>query len=102
MIAILVPSLGRVRKRAYTTKCAITVRTLNMALATYVLEWKTGLPYVSNIAVHGAAWNNVLRTTYDGGYGITLKARICPEAMTSNEINRPVGGDFVWFGGANF
>lgn len=102
LIAILLPTLGKVRSRASTAKCMSTIRGLNNAMDFYVTQWNKAMPYIGNPAVRTAAWNNVLRTTLSSGYGITLKARICPEAVSSNQIDRVFGGEFVWFGAAKF
>ena len=102
LIAILLPTLGKVQARAKTTRCMSTLRGMNSAFQFYVTEWKKVFPYVNVIPTAGQAlaWNQVLRPTLGGGYGLTLKTRTCPEAMTANQIGRDTFN--TWFGAAQF
>jgi prepilin-type N-terminal cleavage/methylation domain-containing protein/prepilin-type processing-associated H-X9-DG protein len=76
LIAILLPSLGRAREKANTTKCAANVRGIGQALALYVADFQKSVPYVSD-----AGW--VLSLSANGtstGYGVTPKILQCPNA----------------------
>lgn len=83
LIAILLPSLGKARKKAKTSLCLANVRGLASSEQLYVAEWGKMLPFPfdgTNWTTAGADsnWVKVLIN-----YGNLAKLRLCPEARTS-------------------
>jgi prepilin-type N-terminal cleavage/methylation domain-containing protein/prepilin-type processing-associated H-X9-DG protein len=74
LIAILLPSLGKARAKAKTSKCLASVRGIAQALTIYMNDWQRGMPYVSN--GNAGFWTNTLTP-----YGAGPKVRQCPEAL---------------------
>jgi len=83
LIAILLPSLGRARKRANTAKCLASVRGFAQATALYIADWQKMIPFSTD---PNFGWGRLLRSGSSGGtgYGGADKLRACPEAMEKN------------------
>jgi len=95
LIAILLPSLGKARQLAKTSKCLTNTRSLAMSVQMYAADWKRVFPFVN--APPEAQWTKLLRAAGPGGYGAIDKARICPEAPEPNQV-----GAQPWFGTSRF
>jgi prepilin-type N-terminal cleavage/methylation domain-containing protein/prepilin-type processing-associated H-X9-DG protein len=95
LIAILLPSLGRARKRANTSKCAANARSMGMSMNLYVADWQKFLPMTGATT---DSWTQVLGGGKNG-YGASAKLRLCPEAMEprTNDV-----AQVPWFGTAHF
>ena len=79
LIAILLPQLGKVRRKANTTKCMASVRGMGMSLQYYVTDYKRMMSFTGNPP---DSWTQVLKQ-----YGQIDKLRLCPEAATANNDN---------------
>jgi len=89
LIAILLPSLGRARKIARTTRCLANVRGIGLATQVYVADYNLMMPYPGT-GNPTAFWVNVLRV-----YGQIDKIRICPET-TSTPMAEPSDAVSPW------
>ena len=95
LIAILLPSLSKARLRARTAQCLASVRGHAQATQMYVADWQAMFPYVAAPAT--LSWTQLLMNAgqnptpgqlyaHNGGYGVTDKLRICPEAPVLNPV----------------
>ncbi|HVT79351.1 MAG TPA: prepilin-type N-terminal cleavage/methylation domain-containing protein [Phycisphaerae bacterium] len=94
LIAILLPSLGKARQKARTTKCLSNTKNLGMSVQLYVADWQRMLPFTGATT---DSWTQVLRK--GGGYGALDALRLCPEALESVTQNAAVQ---PWWGAARF
>jgi len=87
LIAILLPSLGKAKKKANSSLCLANVRGLAQAANLFISENQHMIPFGQG----DASWGPVLRgggTTGKTGYGSADKARECPEAIGPNGTNQ--------------
>ena len=75
LIAILLPSLGRAREKAKSTKCLTSERGIAQAFNVYMSEYQKPLPYYFG----GSYWTGILAQ-----YGASEKVRQCPDAQGPN------------------
>ncbi|HVT80565.1 MAG TPA: prepilin-type N-terminal cleavage/methylation domain-containing protein, partial [Phycisphaerae bacterium] len=80
LIAILLPSLGKARRLANTSKCLASARGIGISLRTYMADWDTNFPYAKSTGTFADSyWILLLRP-----YGNLEKIQQCPEATLSN------------------
>lgn len=102
LIAILLPSLGKAKRKARAAQCLASVRGHAQATQMYIADWQRMFPYVAAPAT--LSWTQLLMNggqvaqagqqyNKSGGYGVIDKLRICPEASVINPSTA---------GGANF
>lgn len=72
LIAILLPSLGKAREKANTSRCLANVRGIGQAITIYMGEYNRSMPYYN---IGSSFWTNTLTQ-----YGAGQKMRACPNA----------------------
>jgi prepilin-type N-terminal cleavage/methylation domain-containing protein/prepilin-type processing-associated H-X9-DG protein len=91
LIAILLPALGRVRKRANTTVCLTNVRGLTQAVHIYVQAYNTMFQAGGNGGV--GVWDyqllggNLTRQQFANGQGSKDRMRFCPETSMMKDLS---------------
>ena len=90
LIAILLPSLGKAKKQANTTKCLANVRGMGTAMQFYVADYSSVFYYDANVANF---WVNQLNR-----YVTLNKLRICPEANLPPAAQGAGGVANPWLG----
>lgn len=95
LIAILLPSLGKAREKANTSRCLANVRGIGQSLTMYMSDWQRGMPYYG---IGGSFWSNTLIS-----YGAGQKIRACPNADEPSAGGNPGKGSATsqWHGFAN-
>jgi prepilin-type N-terminal cleavage/methylation domain-containing protein/prepilin-type processing-associated H-X9-DG protein len=84
LVAILLPSLGKAKDRANTTRCLANVRGIGAALTMYMGDYQRLMPYYD---VGSSFWSNTLTP-----YGAGGKMRNCPNARDVTFTGGPTGG----------
>jgi prepilin-type processing-associated H-X9-DG protein len=80
----LLPSLGRARERAKTSRCLANVRGMSTSLNLYMADYQRMIPYYN---IGSSFWSKLLIP-----YGASDKIRDCPSAMTTNFTGGASGG----------
>jgi prepilin-type N-terminal cleavage/methylation domain-containing protein/prepilin-type processing-associated H-X9-DG protein len=88
LIAILLPSLGKARAQANTTKCLANTRGIATSLRTYMADWDTNFPYAKS---SGTPSSNFYWILLLQPYGNIEKIRQCPEASNSGLSGQTFG-----------
>jgi prepilin-type N-terminal cleavage/methylation domain-containing protein/prepilin-type processing-associated H-X9-DG protein len=80
LIAILLPSLGKARAQAKTSRCLASVRGIAISLRTYMSDWNGTFSYAKSTGAYSSSYWIVLLQPY----GNIEKIRMCPEATNAN------------------
>lgn len=99
LMAIMMPSLGKVRRRAQSVTCTANLKNMNVGYLTYVAE--NGDRFPSYDLVIGKYWTGLLMPYHGGTPDAANALRTCPSAK--KEWDYPFTGNFEykWHGNKN-